>query len=146
MKINVSFIPFLVLGFWSLLVTKLRKYYIIFVYILQGKMGKTEKNRNENHTTKVTKIPKTKRRKYGMQQPRMATDTLIVLFNRSLKHLSDHLPCLSACLHNTLRVNAPTESIKSITSPKIDQAITPSMYKIMYCRPQAILIQRKVRK
>ena len=81
-----------------------------------------------------------------MQQPRMATDTLIVLFNRSLKHLSDHLPCLSACLHNTLRVNAPTESIKSITSPKIDQAITPSMYKIMYCRPQAILIQRKVRK
>ena len=78
----------------------------------------------ENHATKVTKIPKTKRRKYGMQQPRMATDTLIVLFNRSLKHLSDHLPCLSACLHNTLRVNAPTESIKSITSPKIDQAIT----------------------
>ena len=40
---NVSFIPFLVFGFWSLLATKLRKYYVIFVYILQGKMGKTEK-------------------------------------------------------------------------------------------------------
>ena len=42
--INVSFIPFFVFGFWSLLATKLRKYYEIFVYILQGKMGKTEKN------------------------------------------------------------------------------------------------------
>ena len=37
---------------------KIRKYYVIFVYILQGKMGKTEKNRKENHATKVTKIPK----------------------------------------------------------------------------------------
>ena len=42
-------------------------------------MGKTEKNQNENYATKVTKVPKTKRRKYGMQQPRMTTDTLIVL-------------------------------------------------------------------
>ena len=32
--------------------------YIIFVYISQGKMGKTEKNWKENHATKVTKIPK----------------------------------------------------------------------------------------
>ena len=48
-------------GFWSLLATKLQKYYVIFVYILLGKMGKTEKNRKENHATKVTKIPKTKR-------------------------------------------------------------------------------------
>ena len=39
----VSFIPFFVFAFWSLLATKLRKYYVIFVYILQGKMGKTEK-------------------------------------------------------------------------------------------------------
>ena len=59
--------------FWSLVtfgdeVTKIRKYYVIFVYILQGKMGKTEKNRKENHATKVTKIPKTKRRKYGMNE------------------------------------------------------------------------------
>ena len=49
-------------------VTKIRKYYVIFVYILQGKMGKTEKNWKENHATKVTKIPKTKRRKYGMNE------------------------------------------------------------------------------
>ena len=41
-EVNVSFIPFFVFGFWSLLATKLRKYYVIFVYILQGKMGKTE--------------------------------------------------------------------------------------------------------
>ena len=47
---------------------KLRKYYVIFVYILQGKMAKTEKNRKENHATKVTKIPKTKRQKYGMNK------------------------------------------------------------------------------
>ena len=43
------------------------KYYVIFVYILQGKMGKTENNRKENRTTNVTKIPKTKRRKYGIK-------------------------------------------------------------------------------
>ena len=30
--------------FWSLLATKSQKYYIIFVYILQGKTGKTKKN------------------------------------------------------------------------------------------------------
>ena len=47
---------------------KLQKYYLIFVYILQGKMGKTEKNRKENHATKVTKIPKTKIQKYGMNE------------------------------------------------------------------------------
>ena len=52
--------------FWFLVtfgdeVTKIQKYYVIFVYILQGKMGKTEKKLKENHTTKVTKIPKTKR-------------------------------------------------------------------------------------
>ena len=49
-------------------VTKIQKHYVIFVYILQGKVGKTEKNRKENHVTKVTKIPKTKRRKYGMNE------------------------------------------------------------------------------
>ena len=31
-------------------------------------MGKMEKNRKENHATKVTKVPKTKRRKYGMNE------------------------------------------------------------------------------
>ena len=49
-------------------VMKIQKYYLIFVYILQGKMGKTEKKRKENHTTNVTKIPKTKRQKYGMNK------------------------------------------------------------------------------
>ena len=44
------------------------KEYVIFFYILQGKMDKAEKNRKENHTTKVTKIPKTKRQKYGMNE------------------------------------------------------------------------------
>ena len=45
--------------------TKVRKYYVIFVYILQGK---TEKIWKEDPATKVTKIPKTKRRKYGMNE------------------------------------------------------------------------------
>ena len=62
-----------IFGFWFLVtfgdkVTKIQKYYVIFVYILQGKMGKTEKNRKENHATKVTKTPETKRRKYGMNE------------------------------------------------------------------------------
>ena len=38
--------------------TNIQKYYIIFVYILQSKTGKTEKtlsHRKENHVTKVTK-------------------------------------------------------------------------------------------
>ena len=48
--INVSFIPF-VFGF---LVTfgnkaeKIQKYYIIFVYILQGKMDKTKKKKRKS--------------------------------------------------------------------------------------------------
>ena len=43
---NVCFVhP--VFGIWSLLATKLQKYYVIFVYILQGKMGKTGKNRKK---------------------------------------------------------------------------------------------------
>ena len=41
--IIVFFIPYFVFGFWSLLATKLQKYYVIFVYILQGKMSKMEK-------------------------------------------------------------------------------------------------------
>ena len=43
---------------------KLWKYYVIFVYILQGKMDKAEEKRKENHATKVTKIPRTKKQKY----------------------------------------------------------------------------------
>ena len=36
-------------------------------------MGKTEKKLKENHATKVTKIPKNKRRKYGMNKNGKAT-------------------------------------------------------------------------
>ena len=43
-------------------VTKIQKNYVVFVHILQGKMGKMEKWK-EHHATKVTKIPKTKRQK-----------------------------------------------------------------------------------
>ena len=45
-------------------VTKIQKYYVILVYILQRKMGKAEK-------TEVIKIPKTKRRKYGMNETKV---------------------------------------------------------------------------
>ena len=64
----VSFIPFFVFGFWSLLATKLRKYENIsnLFYILQGNMGKTEKKGKK--ITQLTKIPKTNRRKYGMNE------------------------------------------------------------------------------
>ena len=55
-------------------VTKIRKYYVIFAYILQGKMDKTQKNWKENYATNVTKIPKTKRRKYRMNK------TFILIF------------------------------------------------------------------
>ena len=67
-KTFVSSIPFLDFGFWSFLKKKLRKCYVIFVYILQGKMGKTGKKQKENDATKATKIAKTKTRKYGMNK------------------------------------------------------------------------------
>ena len=47
-------------------VTEIQKYYAIFVCTLQGKIGKTENKWKEDPPAKVTKIPKTKRRKYGM--------------------------------------------------------------------------------
>ena len=54
--------------FWFLVtfgnkVTKVRKYYVIFVYILRGKMDKTEKTQKKNQATKVIKIPKTQKTK-----------------------------------------------------------------------------------
>ena len=74
-------------------VTKIQKYYVLFVYILQGKMGNTEKNRKENHATIVTKIPKTKRRKYGMNE------TLVRLKNNAQKTRYDrHFDPAQACL------------------------------------------------
>ena len=59
--------------FWFLItfgdeVRKIQKYYVFFACILQGKMGKIDRNWKENRATKVTKIPKTKRRKYGMNK------------------------------------------------------------------------------
>ena len=58
----------LVFGHFCRQNTKIQKYYVIFVYILPGKMGKAEKKQKENHATKITKIPKTKRQKYGMNE------------------------------------------------------------------------------
>ena len=48
--------------FWFLVtfvnkVTQIGKYHATFIYILQGKMGKTNKWK-ENNAAKVTKIPK----------------------------------------------------------------------------------------
>ena len=59
---------------------KIRKFYVIYVYILQDKMGKTEENRKENHPTKVTKIPKTNRRKYGMNETLDVFFTNVILW------------------------------------------------------------------
>ena len=63
-----SIFPFWFLVTFGDKVTKIRKYYVIFVYISLGKMGKTEKNQKENHVTNVTKITKNKRQKYGMNE------------------------------------------------------------------------------
>ena len=38
-------------------------------------MGKTDKKRKENHATKVIKTPKTKRRKYGMNKTKPASNS-----------------------------------------------------------------------
>ena len=56
----VSFNPFFVFRFWSLLATKIWKYYVIFVYILQGKMGKTEKTGKKITQLKWPKYQKPK--------------------------------------------------------------------------------------
>ena len=62
----VLFIPFFVFSFWSLLAKKLRKYYLIFVDIFFARQD--GKKPNENYTAKVTKVLKTKRRKYGKNE------------------------------------------------------------------------------
>ena len=46
-------------------VTKIQKYYIIFVYILQGKMGKTEKTGKEITQLKWPKYQKPKDESMG---------------------------------------------------------------------------------
>ena len=64
-----SHFSFLVFGhFWQQSYENTKICLVNSVYILQGKMGKTEKEWEENHETKVTKIPKTKRRKYWMNK------------------------------------------------------------------------------
>jgi hypothetical protein len=70
-KINVSFIPFFLFWFWFSFdskVPKVWKYHEIFVYILQVKGVKMEKNRKKITQLNVTKIPNTKRQKYGMNE------------------------------------------------------------------------------
>ena len=76
---------------------KNKKYYVILVYILQSKMGKMEKN----HTIKVTKIPKSKRRKYGTTKQQF-TKTYIGLQNLQLDKfnlLSQFLSGIYTCIH-----------------------------------------------
>ena len=68
---------------------KLWKYFIIVVYILHGKVGKTEKNRKENHASKVTKIPKTKRQKYGMNQ--ILATSKVLIFQEGRKKVERNL-------------------------------------------------------
>ena len=57
-------------GFWSLLATKLQKYELLRNLCLhfERQDGQDQKKRKENHITKVTKIPETKRRKYGISE------------------------------------------------------------------------------
>ena len=65
-RVNCLFITFFVFGFWSLLATNIQNYKNISNLCLhfakQG--GEDGKKWKENHAAKVTKIPKTKRRKY----------------------------------------------------------------------------------
>ena len=69
--------------FWFLVtfgdkVMKIQKSYIIFVYILQGKMGKTEKTKKKIMQLKGPKY-QTKRQKYGMNETKFS----------KIKHLSN---------------------------------------------------------
>ena len=74
--------------FWFLVTMNLRKYkkyYVIFVYNLQGQDGK---KRKENHTTKVTKIPNTaKNRKTKIWDKRNIRKVTSIKLYRHLKRL-----------------------------------------------------------
>ena len=72
---------FLFLGFWSLLATKLQKYYIIFVYILQGKMGKMEKKGKKITQLKWPKYQNTKKPKDGKMGWTKQIATFPILFS-----------------------------------------------------------------
>jgi hypothetical protein len=61
--------------FWSLLATKLQKYENSTQSLhFERQDGQDRKQQKENHATKVIKIPKNKRQKYGMN------DTLVIYF------------------------------------------------------------------
>ena len=62
-------------GFWSLLASKTTNKNItqsLFTFC-KARWARRGKKWKENHATKVTKIPKTKRRKYGMNETRIRT-------------------------------------------------------------------------
>ena len=99
----VSFIPFFIFGFRTLLATKLRKYYVIFVYILQGR-----KKGKENLATKVTKISKTKRRNYG---PEYVKSCFIVLVVQCL--LQNNMTLESRNLH-TIETETASDSLHDV--------------------------------
>ena len=82
---------------------KIQKYSVIFVYILQGKMGKMEKDQEENHATNATKIPKTKRQKYGTNQTYIVKTTKF-LFCRICFGTSQLLGLRLCILPNTIEV------------------------------------------
>ena len=68
---NNCFVHF-IFRFWFLVtfgdrVTKIQKYYVIFVYILQGKMGKMEKNGKKIMQLKWPKYQCKRRNKWGEQ-------------------------------------------------------------------------------
>ena len=92
-------------------VTKIRKYYVIFVYILQGKMGKMEIKQKENHATKVTKILKTKRRKYGMNETLKELFFLFCSFQTKYLHILWPHQGLSTMIALILNINVQTELV-----------------------------------
>ena len=67
---------------------KIRKYYIIFVYILQGKMGKTKKNGK-----KITqpKCPKYQKPKDGDEQNKVKASKINVVMK--VRTSVDPYPC-----------------------------------------------------
>ena len=67
--------------FWSHWALKLQKYYIICVYILQGKMGKAEKNGNKTMQLKWPTYQKPKDEKYEMNETYIMTLVASVNFH-----------------------------------------------------------------
>ena len=114
--------------FWFLVtfgdkVKKIRKYYAIFLYILQDKMGKRGK-RKENYATKVTKIPKTKRWKYGMNETKV--DRMFLLRCNECKWIERDVMSLLVCRRHQL---APRHSLGPLSRQRIDLTV---FYKSKY--------------